>query len=152
MSRIPYLRLALLALAVLLLSATSLTHGIASQGLLVCAAIATAAVAFIRDAKARLSIFPRQITAITTELGVCTVGNVYTRRDRRRRGLAARVTSGVVQHAIAEAVPTIVLNVSRDNDAARRVYERLGFHCHCEFFEGEARRGNAQTVRARPSH
>ena len=72
------------------------------------------------------------------ELGVCTVGNVYTHRDRRRRGLGARVTSAVVRHALDHAVRTIVLNVGQDNAEARRVYERLGFHVHCEFFEGEA--------------
>jgi ribosomal protein S18 acetylase RimI-like enzyme len=71
-------------------------------------------------------------------LGVCTIGNVYTRRDRRCRGLAARVTSAVVRHALAGAIPTIVLNVSQANDAARRVYERLGFRVHCAFVEGEA--------------
>jgi ribosomal protein S18 acetylase RimI-like enzyme len=71
-------------------------------------------------------------------LGVCTIGNVYTRRDRRRRGLASRVTSAVVRHALAASVPTIVLNVSQENDAARRVYEQLGFHVHCAFVEGEA--------------
>ena len=71
-------------------------------------------------------------------LGVCTIGNVYTRRDRRGRGLAARVTAAVVQHALAAAIPTIVLNVSQANDAARRVYERLGFRIHCAFVEGEA--------------
>jgi ribosomal protein S18 acetylase RimI-like enzyme len=71
-------------------------------------------------------------------LGVCTIGNIYTRRDRRRRGLASRATSAVVRHALAASVPTIVLNVSQTNDAARRVYERLGFHVHCAFVEGEA--------------
>jgi RimJ/RimL family protein N-acetyltransferase len=74
-------------------------------------------------------------------LGVCTIGNVYTRRDRRRRGLAARATSAVVRHALAASIPTIVLNVSQANDAARRVYERLGFRVHCAFVEGEAGSG-----------
>jgi len=72
------------------------------------------------------------------ELGVCTIGNVYTRRDRRRRGLGASVTSAVVQHALTHDIATIVLNVGQDNDSARRVYERLGFGCHCEFLEGAA--------------
>ncbi len=72
------------------------------------------------------------------EMGVCAVGNVYTRRERRRQGLGARVTSAVVAHAIAQGVSTIVLNVSQDKRGARRVYEHLGFHCHCEFLEGEA--------------
>ena len=72
------------------------------------------------------------------ELGVCAIGNVYTRRDRRRQGLGSRVTSAVVQHALSRAISTIVLNVGQGNQAARRVYEQLGFHCHCEFLEGEA--------------
>lgn len=76
----------------------------------------------------------------SARLGVCAIGNVYTRRDRRGRGLAARATSAVVEHAIASGVGTIVLNVSQENDRARRVYERLGFGVHCEFFEGEANR------------
>jgi predicted GNAT family acetyltransferase len=71
-------------------------------------------------------------------LGVCTIGNVYTRRDRRRRGLAARATAAVVRHALDAAIPTIVLNVSQANDAARNIYERLGFRVHCAFVEGEA--------------
>ena len=74
------------------------------------------------------------------ELGVCAVGNVYTRRDYRGRGLGARVTSAVVQHALGQSIRTIVLNVAPENSGARRLYERLGFTCHCEFFEGEARR------------
>jgi predicted GNAT family acetyltransferase len=72
--------------------------------------------------------------------GVCAIGNIYTRSDRRGRGLAARVTSAVVTGALADGIPTIVLNVGRDNLAAQRVYERLGFQHYCEFVEGEAKR------------
>ena len=75
----------------------------------------------------------------STELGVCTIGNIYTHPDRRRRGLAARATSAVVSDAIQQRIGTIVLNVGQENVAARRVYEQLGFRCHCEFVEGEAR-------------
>jgi GNAT superfamily N-acetyltransferase len=71
-------------------------------------------------------------------LGICTIGNVYTRRDRRREGLGARVTTAVIQHALDRAVPTIVLNVAQSNESARRVYEQLGFSVHCAFVEGEA--------------
>jgi predicted GNAT family acetyltransferase len=72
-------------------------------------------------------------------LGVCTIGNVYTRRDRRGQGLAARVTSAVVTQALTDRIPTIVLNVTQDNVTARRVYARLGFAPYCDFFEGTAR-------------
>jgi len=74
------------------------------------------------------------------ELGVCAIGNVYTRSDRRRRGLGAQVTSAVAAHALADAIPTMILNVGRDNAAAERVYQRLGFDVCCEFLEGEATR------------
>jgi GNAT superfamily N-acetyltransferase len=74
------------------------------------------------------------------ELGVCAIGNVYTRSDRRGRGLGAQVTSAVAAHALADAIPTIILNVGRDNAAAERVYQRLGFDVCCEFLEGEATR------------
>ena len=75
----------------------------------------------------------------STTLGICTVGNVYTRRDRRRLGHGACVTSAVVRHALDERIPTIVLNVGQENHGARRLYEQLGFVVHCPFLEGEAR-------------
>ena len=53
-------------------------------------------------------------------------------------GLRAR-DRAVVRHALAASIPTIVLNVSQSNDAARNVYEQLGFRVHCAFVEGEAR-------------
>ena len=84
---------------------------------------------------------PELIAAAGTHMvdpscGVCAIGNVYVRRDRRRQGLAARATSAVVAAAIARALPTIVLNVSQQNGVAARIYERLGFEMHCAFVEG----------------
>ena len=76
----------------------------------------------------------------SAELGVSAIGNVYTRSDRRGRGLAARVTSAVATHALNQGVATIVLNVGQHNTVARRVYERLGFTAYCDFLEGEATR------------
>jgi predicted GNAT family acetyltransferase len=76
----------------------------------------------------------------SSEERVCAVGNVYTRSDRRGRGLAARVTTAVVKRALADHIDTIVLNVGHENVAAQRVYERLGFTRYCEFIEGEAER------------
>ena len=73
-------------------------------------------------------------------LGVCAIGNVYTRRDCRGQGLAARLTSAVVTYAFSSGATTVVLNVRQANDGARRVYERLGFRRHCAFVEGLARR------------
>ena len=64
------------------------------------------------------------------------IGNVYTRRDRRGRGLARAVTSAVSK-ALAD-VDTVVLNVRHDNAAALRLYDTLGFERHCLFHEAIA--------------
>jgi ribosomal protein S18 acetylase RimI-like enzyme len=69
---------------------------------------------------------------------LAAVGNVYTRRDRRGRGLAARVTSAVVDELLRLRIGTIVLNVNQSNTAAIQVYERLGFARHCNYYEGVA--------------
>jgi GNAT superfamily N-acetyltransferase len=75
----------------------------------------------------------------SAELGICAIGNIYTRSDSRGQGLGAQVTTAVVAHAIANGVQTIALNVSEHNPA-RRVYERLGFVTYWTFVEGEATR------------
>ena len=74
---------------------------------------------------------------------VGAVGNVYTRRDRRGRGLAALTTAAVSRELVRQGCRTVALNVSRDNPAAIRAYERAGFRIHCPFYEGLAvvRRG-----------
>ncbi len=72
--------------------------------------------------------------------GVAAVGNVYTRRDRRGRGLASLVTSAVAADLLALQPPlgVIALNVNQNNLAAQRVYQRLGFRFYCDFHEGLA--------------
>jgi ribosomal protein S18 acetylase RimI-like enzyme len=68
--------------------------------------------------------------------GVAAVGNIYTRRDRRSRGLAGQVASAVVKELLGMRLPTIALNVNQVNTVAIRVYERLGFVNYCAFHEG----------------
>lgn len=68
--------------------------------------------------------------------GVGAIGNVYTRRDRRGRGLAGSLTSAVAGELLRKGVRTIGLNVTQRNAAAIRVYERLGFFRYCDFIEG----------------
>jgi ribosomal protein S18 acetylase RimI-like enzyme len=86
---------------------------------------------------------PELVAAAGTHLfapdeGVAAIGNVYTRRDRRGKGLGRAVTSAVLRRL--RHVPTIGLNVRQDNLAAIRVYESLGFVKHCGFLEGLARK------------
>jgi GNAT superfamily N-acetyltransferase len=70
---------------------------------------------------------------------VGAVGNVYTRRDRRGRGLAGQVTAAVTMELLRQHLLTIVLNVSQANEPAVRVYERLGYQRYCPYYEGLAR-------------
>jgi predicted GNAT family acetyltransferase len=69
---------------------------------------------------------------------VGAIGNVYTRRDRRGVGLAAKVTSAVVTELLNIKLNTIALNVYPGNASAVRIYERLGFRTYCEFRTGIA--------------
>ena len=68
--------------------------------------------------------------------GAAAIGNVYTRHDRRGRGLGRLVTSAVLGELAG--VETIGLNVRASNDAALHLYESLGFVRHCEFYEALA--------------
>ncbi len=75
--------------------------------------------------------------------GVAGIGNVYTRRDRRGRGLGGSVTAAVAAELAARGIGTIALNVAPGNTPAVKVYERLGFRRHCRYFEGVAARARA---------
>lgn len=77
---------------------------------------------------------------VTARYGIAAVGNVYTRPEARRRGYGTAATTAVVAELLAGPIRDVVLNVAADNDEAQRVYERLGFRVHREFWEGEVRR------------
>ena len=64
------------------------------------------------------------------------IGNIYTRRDRRGRGLGGAVTRAVLD--VVKDSGTVGLNVKASNHAALRLYESLGFVRHCPFYEGLA--------------
>ena len=74
---------------------------------------------------------------------VGAIGNVYTRRSHRGRGLAVAVVAAIVERLIARRTETIGLNVKTRNAAAIRLYERLGFGVHARFWEGRAVRRRA---------
>jgi GNAT superfamily N-acetyltransferase len=76
---------------------------------------------------------------IAPEDGVGAVGNVYTRRDRRRRGYAAAVTSAVTNELLRMELRTIVLSVNQRREGAIHAYERLGYRQYCAFCEGVLR-------------
>ena len=69
LSRLPYLRLILLAASVFVLSLTSQVDATWLRIALVVASIALAWIAFHRDARAEHRMFPRQVISLTTEVG-----------------------------------------------------------------------------------
>jgi GNAT superfamily N-acetyltransferase len=73
---------------------------------------------------------------VAREEGAAAIGNVYTRRDRRGRGLGRVVMNAVL--AELAGVETVGLNVRADNDAALHLYDSLGFARHCQFYEAMA--------------
>jgi len=77
---------------------------------------------------------------VTPREGVGCLGNIYTRRDRRGRGLSTRVTSAVTAQLLGMKLQTIALNVREDNGPAIRVYERLGFQRYCGYVEAVAKK------------
>lgn len=73
---------------------------------------------------------------LSRQMDVAAIGNVYTSPSARGRGLAKAVSSAVIAELIAMDIDTIVLNVAMDNGPALRVYESLGFHPYCGYYEG----------------
>ena len=69
LSALPYRRLALLTLAVFMISGTSLTAVLWLQILLVAVAICFAILTFRLDARSEHNMFPRGVTSLATELG-----------------------------------------------------------------------------------
>ncbi len=60
------------------------------------------------------------------QYSVAVIGAVATHSDHRRRGYCSAVTAALVK-LLAVDVETIALNVHAENEAAIRIYEKLGF-------------------------
>jgi predicted GNAT family acetyltransferase len=69
---------------------------------------------------------------------IAALGNVMTHPDWRGRGLASVATGAVCKELLARGIELIGLSVSRSNEAAIRVYEKIGFRKHVAFYEGMA--------------
>ncbi|MFO0749942.1 MAG: GNAT family N-acetyltransferase [Myxococcota bacterium] len=89
----------------------------------------------IRTAQGQLvSVAGVHIVSHTDRLAA--IGNVVTHPEHRGRGLSTACTAhlaGALAHA---GMNLLVLNVQRENEEARRVYEKLGFREHCTYLEG----------------
>ena len=73
------------------------------------------------------------------EFGVAALGGIITAPRARGRGLAADVTAKITKELLAEG-RLVALNTHVDNDAARKLYKRLGYteiHTYTEFILGD---------------
>lgn len=87
----------------------------------------------IREGDELVAVAGTHIVSVSEK--VAGLGNIYTRRDRRGRGLSAQVTNAVVAKLMKIDLATIVLNVRETNAAAIHVYERIGFRNYCDYIE-----------------
>ena len=71
---------------------------------------------------------------------VAALGNVMTHPGYRGQGLATMAASAVCEELLGRGIELIGLSVSRSNEAAIRVYEKIGFKRRVPFFEGIATR------------
>ena len=62
-----------------------------------------------------------------TELGVPELQDVYVLPARRREGIATALTGAVEQLVVERGHDRCSLSVGEGNEAARRLYERLGY-------------------------
>ena len=69
---------------------------------------------------------------------IAALGNVMTHPDYRGRGLATVATGAVCAELLDRGIELFGLSVSRSNEAAIRVYEKIGFNRHVPFYEGTA--------------
>lgn len=71
-------------------------------------------------------------------MGVAALGNIATHPDWRGRGLARTCTAALCRRLRQDGIARIGLNVDRENGAALRCYEALGFRAALGFEEWTA--------------
>lgn len=92
----------------------------------------------VRDARSGELLAAGGTHLLSEAQSVAAIGNVYTARAHRGQGYASAVTSAIASHLLQRGFRTIALNVKRQNDAAIRIYEQLGFKRHCDYWEAFA--------------
>jgi ribosomal protein S18 acetylase RimI-like enzyme len=70
----------------------------------------------------------------SNEYEISILGNITTHPDYRGRGLATALTASLLKD-LRTGSNTIALNVKKDNYAAIKCYQKLGFDVYCEYEE-----------------
>lgn len=65
--------------------------------------------------------------------GIPLLASVAVHPDARRAGLGAALVAAVTRRSLATGAPAVTVDLYADNDAARRLYLRLGFSTAREF-------------------
>jgi GNAT superfamily N-acetyltransferase len=80
-------------------------------------------------------------------VGTPHLASIVTRTDVRGQGLGAAITAALTRRIFAGGATVVTLGMYNDNDAARRIYRRLGFRDTHHFASGPllppGRRSNA---------
>lgn len=71
------------------------------------------------------------------------ISSVATDPAHRRKGYGAALTTWITRRFFAEGAEMVTLGMYAGNDAARALYERLGFTCHHRFTAGALDRATA---------
>jgi RimJ/RimL family protein N-acetyltransferase len=87
----------------------------------------------IRDGSGRLAAVAAHAEHVK---GVPHLASIATAPEHRQQGLGAAVTAAITRRCLAEGRTPVTLGMYSDNEAARRVYLRLGFHREHEFTSG----------------
>ena len=77
--------------------------------------------------------------AVAPSQGLALVGNVMTHPRYRGQGYGTIATSAVTAELL-KTCPDVLLTVNANNEAAIRLYERLGYREECRLIESGARR------------
>jgi ribosomal protein S18 acetylase RimI-like enzyme len=90
----------------------------------------------LREGRALVAVAAAQVASRAE--GVAAIGNVFTRPDRRGRGLAQVAISAAVSALRKAGIRTVGLNIAENNVPAVAAYERLGFTSRLNYVEGAA--------------
>jgi len=77
---------------------------------------------------------------VSRRAGVAALGNVAVHPDHRRKGLGGLVSQATTRALIDQEYELIVLNVRQNNQAANKIYRRLGYKPITPYVEGVAER------------
>ncbi len=76
------------------------------------------------------------VHVLSESASIAAIGNVFTHPTHRGQGFGRKVSAQVIRGLKNMGIQTIVLNVAKDNNAAVHLYQDLGFHIHCGYYEG----------------